>query len=253
MRRQCSLALEAGKNAERVNAFRNAAGQRHVALAQQQHLRPLNQAGVAGGTGRADRVVRAGDAQVERDLAGRIVGHGARVVMVRPELRVVVETLELGNLVFGFDVAVFGNADVDADLRLVDVRPIEPRVGNCFLATINANAAGPRAAAEIFAFLILQFVELANTGQCLADIADFVPPHAAAAGQQVLAKLRQILPVGRSQAHSGNYDPLAFGFSGNHPRRPCFVFNPRTYRVSRRLTRRRGELGMVGDGRRMRV
>ena len=86
--------------------------------------------GVAGGAGRADRVVRAGDAQVQRDLAGRIVGHGARVVVVRPELGVVVEPLELVDLVFGLDVAVLGDADVDADLGLVDVGPVEARVGD---------------------------------------------------------------------------------------------------------------------------
>ena len=88
---------------------------RHVALAQPQHLRALDQPGVAGGTGGADRVVRPGDAQVQRDLAGRVVGHGPRVVVVRPELGVVVEALELVDLVLGLDVAVLGDADVDAD------------------------------------------------------------------------------------------------------------------------------------------
>ena len=58
VRGQSALALEAGEDAERANAFRNAAGQGHVALAQPQHLRALDDAGVAGGTGRADRVVR---------------------------------------------------------------------------------------------------------------------------------------------------------------------------------------------------
>ena len=87
------LALEAGEDAERANAFRDAAGERDVALAEPQHLRALDQPGVARGTGGADRVVRAGDAHVERDLAGRVVGHGPRVVVVRPDLRVVVEPL----------------------------------------------------------------------------------------------------------------------------------------------------------------
>ncbi len=118
MRGQRPLALKAGEDAERVNAFRDAAGQRHIALAQQQHLRALDQAGVAGGTGGADRVVRAGDAQVQRDLAGRVVGHGARIVVVRPELGVVIEALELVDFVLGLDVAVLGDADIDADGRL---------------------------------------------------------------------------------------------------------------------------------------
>ena len=87
---------------------------------------PWINAGIARRTGRADRVVRPGDAQVQRNFAGRIVGHGARIVMVRPELRVVVEPLELEDFVFGFDVAVLGDADVDADRRFIDIRPIEP-------------------------------------------------------------------------------------------------------------------------------
>ena len=53
------LALEAGEDAERANAFRNAAGQAPVDFAQPQHLRALDQAGVARGAGGADGVVRA--------------------------------------------------------------------------------------------------------------------------------------------------------------------------------------------------
>ena len=117
------LAGEAGKDAERVNALRHAAGQRHVALAQPQHLGALDQPRVAGRTGRADRVVRAGDAHVERDLAGRVVGHRPRVVVVRPDLRVVVVALDLVDFVLGLDVAVLGDADVDADPLAIDVRP----------------------------------------------------------------------------------------------------------------------------------
>ncbi len=82
---QRALAVEAGENAERVDALRHAAGQRHVALAQPQHLHALDEPGIARGAGGADRVVRAGDPQVQRDLAGRIVGHRARIVVVRPE------------------------------------------------------------------------------------------------------------------------------------------------------------------------
>ena len=71
--------------------------------------------GVARRAGRPQRVVRAGDAQVQRNLAGRVVGHGARIVVVRPELGVVVVALEQVDLVLGLDVAVLGHADVDAD------------------------------------------------------------------------------------------------------------------------------------------
>ena len=44
VRGQRALALEAGEDAERVNAFRDAAGQGHVALAQPQHLGALDHA-----------------------------------------------------------------------------------------------------------------------------------------------------------------------------------------------------------------
>ena len=165
--------------------------------------------GVAGGTGGADRVVRAGDAQVERDLAGRIVGHGARVVVVRPELGVVVEALELVDFVFGLDVAVLGDADVDADRRLVDVGPIEPGVGDGLVGAVDADAAGPGAAAQFLLLLIAQLVEVADAGHGRADVANLVGRDAAAAGQQALAKLGQIVAVGGGQANAGDHDPIA--------------------------------------------
>ena len=59
---QGALGLEAGEDAERVNAFRDTAGHGYVALAEQEHLGSLDDPSVAGGTGGADRIVRAGDA-----------------------------------------------------------------------------------------------------------------------------------------------------------------------------------------------
>ena len=133
------------------------------------------------------------------------------IVVVRPELRVVVEALELEDLVFGLDVAVFGDADVDADPRLVDVRPIQPGVANGLVGAVDADAAGPRAAAHFFAFLVAQLVEIADAGQRLADVADFVGTHAAAAGEQAVAEFGQIVAVGRGQADAGNDDPVVIG------------------------------------------
>ena len=148
---QRALAAKAGKDPERVDALRHAAGQRHVALAQPQHLHALDQPGVARGTGGPDRVVRAGDPQVQRDLAGRVVGHGARVVVVRPELRVVVVPFEFEDLVLGLDVAVLGHAQIDADPRRVDVRPIESRVVDRLVGAVHADAAGAGAATQVLA------------------------------------------------------------------------------------------------------
>ena len=106
---------------------RHAAGDREVALAEQQHLRALDQPRVARRARGADRVVRPGDPHVERDLARRVVRHRARVVVVRPDLRVVVELRDLVDLVLGLDVAVLGDADVDADARAVDRVPLDAR------------------------------------------------------------------------------------------------------------------------------
>ena len=205
---QRPLAMETGENAERVNAFRNAAAQRNVAIAQPEHLDALDDARVAGGTGGAQRVVRPGDAHVQRNLAGRIVGHGSRIVMVRPVLRVVVVTLEQIDLVLGLDVAVFGHADVDADGRAVDVFPVEARIGHGLVGAIDADAAGAGAAANLLAFLIAKLVEVADPGHGWPKIADLVGRHAATAFQQGLAKLGQGIAVRRGKTHAGNHHPL---------------------------------------------
>src|SRR5262245_21032605 len=99
--------------------------------------------------------MRAGDAHIERDIAGRVVGHGARVVMVRPNARVVVVPFDLVDFVFSLYVAMLGNTDVDPDPFAIEVGPIDARVGNRFLSTVDADAAGPRAAADFLFLLIL--------------------------------------------------------------------------------------------------
>ena len=148
------------------------------------------------------------------------------IVVVRPELGVVVEALELEDLVFGLDVAVLGDADVDADLRLVDVRPIEPRVGDRLVGRIDADAAGPRAAAEVLFLLIAQLVEVADAGQGRRRRSGFRTAHAAAAGQQVFAKFGQIVAVGGGQADAGDDDPVVLGTGGDHGKLPCAARGP---------------------------
>ena len=94
------------------------------------------------------RVVRPRNAEVERNLSGRIVGHGTRIVVMRPELGIVIEPLQLVDFVFRFDVAVLGDPHVDADIGPIDIRPIEPGVGDGLVSAVNSHAAGPRAAAQ---------------------------------------------------------------------------------------------------------
>ena len=52
------------------------------------------------------------------------------------------------------------------------------------LAQIDADAAGPGAAAQLFAFLVLQLVEMTLAGERVADVADVVGRHAALARQE---------------------------------------------------------------------
>ena len=211
------LAVEAGEDAERVNALRHAAAQGHVAIAQPQHLHALDDARVARRTGGAERVVRAGDAQVQRNLAGRIVGHGARVVVVRPVLRVVVVALEQEDFVLGLDVAVLGHADVDADASSGRrSSQSSPASATASLRAVDADAAGPGAAADLLAFLVAQLVEVADPRQRGAEVADFVRHDAAAARQQAFAELRQRIPVRRGQSHARNDNPLLIRPLGNH-------------------------------------
>ena len=79
------------------------------------------------------------------------------------------------------------------------------------LARIDADAAGPRAAAEVLLRLVAQGVERADAGQRLADVADLVLRHAAFAGQQGRPELGQVVAVGRGQPDAGDDDPLIVG------------------------------------------
>ena len=181
---QRALAAETGEDPERVDALRHAAGQRHIALVQPQHLHALDQPGVAGGTGGSDRVVRADDPQIQGHFAGRVVGHRARVVVVRPETGVVVVPLELEDLVLGLDVAVFGHSQEHAHARRIHVGPVESGIVNRLARAVHAHTARARAAPQVLARLVLGRVEFAHAGQRLADVADLVRPHPAAPCEQ---------------------------------------------------------------------
>jgi hypothetical protein len=154
VRRQRVLGLETGKDAERVDALADAAADREVHLAEPQHLRGVDQPHVAGRAGRADRVGGPGGAEVERGLAGRVVGHRAGVVVMRPELRVVVEFRDVVDLVLGLDVAVLRAADVDADAVLRQRLEIHPAVGQRLARAVDRDAPGPRAHAHFLLLLV---------------------------------------------------------------------------------------------------
>ncbi len=208
---QSSLALEAGENAERVHALRNSARKSQVAFVQPQHLSPLNQTRVARGTGGTDRVVWTGDSHVEGDFARRIVGHGARIVVMRPKGGVVVVALQLVDFIFGFDIAVLGDTKIDTNSRLFCVFPIVAGILDCFIGGIDADAAGPRATTDIFARLIFFCVEIALTSQRFAHVADFVGGNSAAAFEQRVAIIRKRVSIWCGQTNPGDHDPVVVG------------------------------------------
>jgi len=109
------LGLETGEDPEGPDRLGDAAGERHIHLSELNHLRRLDQGGIAGGTCGPDRVVGAGDAEVHRNLAGGVVEDGSRVVVVGPVVGVVVVPADVVDFVFGLDGAVLGQADIDAD------------------------------------------------------------------------------------------------------------------------------------------
>src|SRR5690606_34963559 len=127
--------------------------------------RPLDDARVPSGTCSADRVVRAGDTEVQRDFPGRIVGDRARVVVMRPTTRVVIEPLDDVDLVFGLNIAVFGHADVDTHARFVRVFPLDAGVGDRLVGGVDADAASPGTPPDILLWLVLRRGEVADSGQ----------------------------------------------------------------------------------------
>ncbi len=214
MRRERPLTFEAGKDAEGVNAFGNAAGQGQVAIAHPEHLHALDQPDVSRRASRADRVMRPGDSHVQRDLPGRVVGHRAGIVVVRPEAGIVVVAFDQIHFVLGFDASMLGNADVHADTARVDVGPVDAGVLYSLLGAVDADAAGPRTAADIFARLVSQGVVFANPRQRRAEVTDFIGAHAAAPGQQPSAQLGKRVTVGCRHPHPRDDNALSIGQAG---------------------------------------
>jgi len=63
---------------------------------------------------------------------------------------------------------MLGDADVDADPRLVDIRPIEPRVLHRLVAAVDSDAARPRAAPQVLFGLVAERFIRADPRQRLA-------------------------------------------------------------------------------------
>ena len=220
--RERVLSVERGENPERMDTFRNAPRQRDVDFAESELLDALNNPGVPRSAGGPERVVRPGDSVPKRNFARRVVRDGARVVVVRPIRAIVIVLLNLVNFVFRLDVAVFGNADVNADRVFADVFPIEPGVGDRLPDAVNREAPGAGASAQFAARLPFQHVAVANAGDRRAEITDFVRDDAADAVQNRAAVLGQIRPVRRRQPDAGDHDAFLFA----HCQLPSFRYFP---------------------------
>ena len=218
MRRQRPLAVEAGEDAESVNALRHTPHNRQVDIAQPELLHPLDEANVPRGTRRPQRVVRPGNSQAEGHLARRVVRHRAGIVVVRPDLGVVVELRDLVDLVLGLDVAVLGDPQVDAHPIPGNSLPVQPGVANRLVRTIDRNGPGPRPPPHFFALLVTQLIESADPGQHRTHVAGLERDHPRLPCQQVLPVFGQAVANRTGEADARDHNPLARHNGTRHAR-----------------------------------
>ena len=199
---QGALALEPGEDAEGLDALADPSGEGAVHFAEAEHLHGLDKPGVACGAGGPDGVVGAGDAHVDGDLSGRVVSHGARVVVVRPVAGVVVELGDVVDLVLRLHIAMFGGAYIDADSRLVDRFKVQPAGCDGFPCAVDGDASSPGAHAQFLARLVFLRIEVADTGRHRSHVAHFNRLHTGDAVEQLLAVSLQTVAVWCGQAHA---------------------------------------------------
>ena len=205
---QRALALKAGKNSKRVNAFRNATHDGQIDFVQAQHLYTIDNARIASGAGCTKRQMRTRDSQVEGDLSGGIIGDGTWVVVVRPNFGIVRKLGDLVDFVLGFHVAVFGDSQKHAGAIFPDGFPVELGVFDRLVRAKYRDRTGSGASSDLFALLVAQFVKLAHAGENIAHIACLEVDHSRLAFEQILAKFAQRIAGGGRQADSGNDDAI---------------------------------------------
>ncbi len=79
---QCTLALETGEDAERVNTLRDTSGDRDVTFAQTQHLQRLDETSISRGTSGTNGQMRPRDPEAQRYFSRRIVRDRTWVVVM---------------------------------------------------------------------------------------------------------------------------------------------------------------------------
>lgn len=103
---------------------------------------------------------------------------------------------------------MFGNSDVNADSVACHIRPVEPGVANCFIRAIHSDRPGSGSPADIFLFLISQFVKITHASEHRAHVTRFVIDHTGLSVQKILTELRQTVSVRGSQSNSGDYNSI---------------------------------------------
>src|SRR5208283_3213331 len=115
-----------------------------------------------------------------------VVRNRARIVMVGPELGVVLEERDIVDLVLSLDIAVFRDAQIDAGARLVEAVPRQTAVRQGLARTMDADAAGPRADADILFLLVLERIKMADARRLGSHVTHLDQLHAGDPGQQIL-------------------------------------------------------------------
>ena len=92
---------------------------------------------------------------MERNFAGWVVGDGTRVMMMRPVRTVVIVLFDLIYLVFGFNVSMFRNANINADVILWNVFPINSAIFQRFSDAVDRQTARASSAPKFATRLVL--------------------------------------------------------------------------------------------------
>ena len=117
--------------------------------------------------------MRSGDPQTKCHFTSGIVGDRPWIVVMRPYGCVVAKLSNFEDFVLGLDVAVFGNPQINANTVLRDAWPVESGVVHGFIRTVNSDRSSSRTSSNFLAFLMLQRVEMADTGQHGRHISSF--------------------------------------------------------------------------------
>src|SRR5688572_28678184 len=108
-----------------------------------------------------------GHSKIQANLARRIIRHGAAIRMMRPDAGVVVVSFNVVHLVLRLHVSVFGYTHIDPDSRLIDVGPVETRMADRFIRSIDSDATRASTSTCILSRLKTIDVKLTNPRQSL--------------------------------------------------------------------------------------